>query len=394
MTQTNPQAEPQRTYLDNASTSFPKPPCVPDAVYAYMTRMGTNAGRGEYAGAFETDDLVLGAREKLCDLLGGEDPSCVVFTRNVTEALNLVLKGSLRAGDHVIASSMEHNAVMRPLTQLAARGVEFSRVPCAPDGTLNPADVAPLMRPNTRMVVMTHASNVCGTALPLAEVGRVCREHGACFVVDAAQTAGVLPVDARSLCADAVCFTGHKGLLGPQGIGGAVLTREFARTIEPLVAGGTGSASSSEEMPGFLPDALEAGTLNLPGIAGLSAALDWVSGRGTQTICAHEQALAAAFIDGLGDLETSGAVRVVGLRGAEGRTGVVSIQTPGHELAEVAHTLDADHGIQTRVGLHCAPSAHKTLGTFPTGTIRFSFGWANTNADVVRAVNALERILR
>lgn len=383
----------QGAYLDNASTSFPKPACVAEAVYAYMTQMGTNAGRGEYAAAFGTDDLVFGAREKLCELLGGEDPSCVVFTRNVTEALNLVLKGSLRAGDHVVVSSMEHNAVMRPLAQLAARGVEFSRVPCAPDGTLDAADVERYLRQNTRMIVITHASNVCGTVLPFAEVGRIARSRGIRFVVDAAQSAGVLPVSLRDLGADAVCFTGHKGLLGPQGIGGAVLTREFAQGIEPLVAGGTGSASSSEEMPDFLPDALEAGTLNLPGIAGLSAALDWVAERGTESILAHERRLAAAFIEGLSGLEARGAVRIVGLRGAEGRTGVVSVQTPGRELAEVAHELDARFGIQVRVGLHCAPAAHKTLGTFPTGTIRFSFGWANTEADVERALAALERLL-
>ncbi len=386
-------ANAQRVYLDNASTSFPKPPQVADAVYRFMTEVGTNAGRGEYADALGTDDMVFSAREKLCALMGAEDPSGIVFTRNVTESLNLVLKGALKPGDHVIVSSMEHNAVMRPLTQLAAQGVEFSRARCAPDGTLDPREVERLARPDTKMVVMTHASNVCGTVLPLAEVGKAARERGLLFVVDAAQTAGVLPVRLDDLCADAICFTGHKGLLGPQGIGGAVLARGFAEKIEPLVAGGTGSASSSEEMPGFLPDRLEAGTLNLPGIAGLLAALGWLEERGTQAILAHEQELAAAFIDGLSGLEARGLVRVVGLRGACGRTGVVSIQTPGHDLAEVAHGLGARFGVQTRVGLHCAPAAHKTLSTFPTGTIRFSFGWANTQGDVARALDALDGLL-
>ena len=386
-------ANAQRVYLDNASTSFPKPPQVANAVFRFMTEVGTNAGRGEYADALGTDDMVFSAREKLCALFGGEDPSCTVFTRNVTESLNLVLKGVLKPGDHVIVSSMEHNAVMRPLTQLAARGIEFSRARCAPDGTLGPREVERLMRPDTKMVVMTHASNVCGTVLPLEEVGRTARERGLLFVVDAAQTAGVLPVSLDKLCADAICFTGHKGLLGPQGIGGAVLAREFAKKIEPLVAGGTGSASSSEEMPGFLPDRLEAGTLNLPGIAGLLAALDWLEERGTQEILDHEQRLVAVFIDGLSELEARGLVRIVGLRGARGRTGVVSIQTPGRDLAEVAHGLDARFGVQTRVGLHCAPSAHRTLGTLPAGTIRFSFGWANTRGDVARALDALGVLL-
>ena len=388
-----PQANLQKTYLDNASTSFPKPRQVADAVFRFMTEVGTNAGRGEYADALGTDDMVFSAREKLCALFGGEDPSCIVFTRNVTESLNLVLKGALKPGDHVIVSSMEHNAVMRPLTQLAARGIEFSRARCAPDGTLDPREVERLARPDTKMVVMTHASNVCGTVLPLEEVGRAARELGLLFVVDAAQTAGVLPVSLDKLCADAICFTGHKGLLGPQGIGGAVLARDFAKKIEPLVAGGTGSASSSEEMPGFLPDRLEAGTLNLPGIAGLLAALDWLEERGAQEILDHEQRLVAAFIDGLSELEARGLARIVGLRGARGRTGVVSIQTPGRDLAEVAHGLDARFGIQTRVGLHCAPAAHRTLGTFPAGTIRFSFGWANTPSDVARALDALDELL-
>ena len=388
-----PQANLQKTYLDNASTSFPKPPQVANAVFRFMTEVGTNAGRGEYADALGTDDMVFSAREKLCALFGGEDPSCIVFTRNVTESLNLVLKGALKPGDHVIVSSMEHNAVMRPLAQLAERGIEFSRARCAPDGTLDPREVERLARPDTKMVVMTHASNVCGTVLPLEEVGRTARERGLLFVVDAAQTAGVLPVSLDKLCADAICFTGHKGLLGPQGIGGAVLARDFAKKIEPLVAGGTGSASSSEEMPGFLPDRLEAGTLNLPGIAGLLAALDWLEERGTQEILDHEQRLVAAFIDGLSELEARGLVRIVGLRGARGRTGVVSIQTPGRDLAEVAHGLDARFGVQTRVGLHCAPAAHRTLGTFPAGTIRFSFGWANTPSDVARALDALDELL-
>ncbi len=387
------QTAPQKTYLDNASTSFPKPQQVAEAVLRFMTEGGTNAGRGEYAAALNTDDMVFSTREKLCSLLGGQDPSCVVFTRNVTEALNLVLKGALLPNDHVIVSSMEHNALMRPLAQLTARGVEFSRAHCDSDGTLDPLEVERLIRPNTKLIAMTHASNVCGTVLPLEQVGRIAREHNLLFVVDAAQTAGMLPVRLDDLGADAVCFTGHKGLLGPQGIGGVVLSRALASSIEPLVAGGTGSASDSEEMPTFLPDKLEAGTLNLPGIAGLEAALDWLGERGIDTIRAHEQALVAAFVDGLEPLSARGLVRTVGLPTAEGRTGVASIQTPGRELAEVAHSLDARFGIQTRVGLHCAPSAHKTLGTFPTGTIRFSFGWANTEADVARALNALEKIL-
>ena len=383
----------RRTYLDNASTTFPKPPCVTEAVCRYMTEMGTNVGRGEYASAFDTEDLVFDTRAALCALLGGADPSDVVFTRNVTEALNLVLKGFLHPGDHVIVSSMEHNAVMRPLTQLVATGVTFSRAQCAPDGTLDATEVERLICPQTRAVVMTHASNVCGTILPISDVAEVCHAHGMPLIVDAAQTAGVVPISMEECGAAAICFTGHKGLLGPQGIGGCVLDPEFATQIDALVAGGTGSHSDSEQMPSFMPDRLEAGTPNLPGIAGLGAGLAWLGERGIDTVRTHELALTRRLLDGLAPLAAAGRVRLVGLPGTEGRTGVVSIQTPGHDLAQVAHDLDARFGIQTRVGLHCAPSAHRTLGTYPTGTIRFSLGWANTEADVDLAISALGELL-
>lgn len=384
----------RRTYLDNASTTFPKPPCVTEAVCRYMTEMGTNVGRGEYASAFDTEDLVFDTRAALCALLGGADPSDVVFTRNVTEALNLVLKGFLHPGDHVIVSSMEHNAVMRPLTQLAVAGVTFSRAQCAPEGTLDATEVERLICPQTRAVVMTHASNVCGTVLPISDVAEVCHAHGMPLIVDAAQTAGVVPVSLCEWGASVVCFTGHKGLLGPQGIGGCVLDPEFATQIDALVAGGTGSHSDSEQMPSFMPDRLEAGTPNLPGIAGLGASLAWLGEKGIEAVRDHELILTQRLLDGLAPLAAAGHVRLVGLPGTEGRTGVVSIQTPGHDLSQVAHDLDARYGIQTRVGLHCAPSAHKTLGTYPTGTIRFSLGWANTTEAVDLAITALGELLR
>ena len=383
----------ERTYLYNASTTYPKPPCVPQAVVDYMTNAGTNIGRGEYSSAFDVEELVFDARERVTRLFGASDPSQVVFTRNVTEALNLVLKGYLKPGDHVIVSSMEHNAVMRPLNQLTERGVRFSRAQCTCDGSLDPHDVEKLIEPQTKLVVMTHASNVCGTILPAQKVARICREHGIRFVLDAAQSAGVIPIEAENWGIDAVCFTGHKGLLGPQGTGGVVFTGDLASSIEPLVAGGTGSSSDLEEMPSFMPDHLEAGTPNLPGIAGLRASLEWLDQRGIDAIRAHELALAGRFLEGLEPMEERGLLRIVGKKTLEGRTGVVSIQTPGRELAEVAHALDARYGIQTRVGLHCAPSAHRTLGTFPTGTIRFSVGWANTEKDINHALTALNEFI-
>ena len=381
-------------YLDNACTSSPKPPCVAQAVAAYLEGGAYNVNRGSYAGALDAEDVVFDCRERLASLFGAEDPRLVVFTRGDTEALNLVICGLLHPGDHVVVSSMEHNAVMRPLTALERAGVTFTRVACAPDGTIDPADVEAAMRPGTRLVVMTHASNVCGTVLPLAQVGAIAHAHGALFAVDSAQTAGVLPVTLPGLNADAICFAGHKGLMGPQGIGGVGLTSQMAALLEPIVRGGTGSFSDSEDTPSLMPDKFEAGTLNLPGVAGLNASLAWLAEQGTERIRAHELALTARFLEGLEDLERQGLVRVAGRRDTQDRVGVVSVTTPGADESEVAYRLDAEHGIQTRVGLHCAPSAHKTLGTFPAGTIRFSFGLANTEAEVDAALAALAASVR
>lgn len=383
----------ERIYLDNASTTFPKPPIVAKAVYSYMTEAGTNIGRGDYSSAYGVEDAVFETRELLCELLGGEDPSQVVFTRNVTESINLLLKGFLKPGDHVVVTSMEHNAVMRPLTQLAPKGITFSRAECSAEGELDPSEVKRLISPRTKLVLTTHASNVCGTATPIREIAKVCRARGVRYAVDAAQTAGVMPINARAWGIDAVCFTGHKGLLGPQGIGGIMFTGDFSKEVSALVAGGTGSSSDLESMPSFMPDKLEAGTPNLPGIVGLGAGIEWINSKGIDAIREHEVALAGRLMEGMAPLEEAGLVRIVGKKDLTRRTGVVSIQTPRHELAQIAHSLDSKYGIQVRVGLHCAPSAHKTLGTFPTGTIRFSMGWANTKKDIDRAIKALDALL-
>ncbi len=383
----------ERIYFDNASTTFPKPPAVAEAVYRYLTEGGCNINRGSYQKAYETEEQVYETRQALSDLFGGPGVKDVIFTRNVTESLNVLLKGFLHPGDHVLVSSMEHNAVMRPLRQLEAHGVRFTRVPCRRDGTLDPAALESCLEETTRAVVMTHASNVCGTLLPIAEVGAFCRTHGLRFFVDSAQTAGVWPIDMETMGIDAVAFTGHKGLLGPQGIGGFVLGPDLASQIEPLIAGGTGSLSHTEQMPSFLPDRFEAGTLNLPGILGLRAGLAWLQETGMDRIRAHELALTERFLTGLAELDPTGErLPVAGRREISGRTGVVSIQTAFADPAQVADALDTDYGIMTRVGLHCAPSAHQTLGTYPTGTIRFSFGWWNTEGEVERALEALREL--
>ena len=390
-------------YLDNGSTSFPKAPGVAEAVYSFTTRGGANIGRGSYRKAYSAETMVYETRCLAAELFHAEDPRQVVFTKNVTESLNLVLKGFLKPGDHVLTSSMEHNAVMRPLQQLGkelfpgegaadAGCVTFTRIPCTETGELRTELLDQCLRPETRAVVMTHASNVCGTILPAYEVGRFCRDHGLKFILDSAQTAGVVPVDMEEMQIDALCFTGHKGLLGPQGTGGMLLRKGMEREITPLISGGTGSISHTELVPEFLPDRFEAGTLNLPGIAGLRAALLWLKERGIDANREHEERLTERFLRRLLPLEQAGLLRIAGRKTGKGRTAAVSLQTLQTDPAEAAFLLDERYGIMTRVGLHCAPAAHKTLGTFPAGTIRFSFGWANTEEEADAAAAAMEEI--
>lgn len=419
--------EKKKIYLDNAATSFPKPEEVPRAVYDYMTKLGTNVNRGGYATAYDTESVVLECRELIGALFHAPDYKNVVFTRNITESLNVVLKGLLHRGDHVIVSSMEHNAVMRPIRQLEKKGVSFTRVQCESDGSLKPEKLLSCLRPETKAVVMTHASNVFGTMLPIQEVGAFCKENGLIFILDSAQTAGVFPIDMEKMHIDILCFTGHKGLLGPQGIGGFILRDELVMKIEPLISGGTGSLSNVETVPEFMPDRFEAGTPNLPGIFGLHAALNWLRKQGEadllkgeslkensavqevfgktlfsveqcfsaalEKIRKHELHLTAEFLKMLDPLEKEGKLKIIGKKDTEMRTGVVSIQTLTRELSDTAFQLDTCYGIMTRVGLHCAPSAHTTMGTYPTGTIRFSFGFANTDQEVKIAADALRELL-
>ena len=379
-------------YFDNGSTSFPKAPGVGAAMAALLENAGFNINRGGYEGAYAVADMVLDTREMLCKLFDWQDPKDVCFTGNVTQSLNLILKGFLKPGDHVVVSSMEHNAVMRPLNQLAAQGVAFDAAQADPDGTLPIARVEALLRPDTRLVVMTHASNICGTILPIQAVGDLCQAKGIPFVVDAAQTAGILPLSMETLHAAAIAFTGHKGLLGPQGIGGMVIREEFAQQIEPLLSGGTGSVSDTEFMPHFLPDRFESGTMNLPGIAGLNAALAYIQETGLDKIYQTEMALCARFLAGARTLKN---VRIAGIDGLEGRVATVSLDftQAGLDNAMVSFQLDSEYGIMTRCGMHCAPRAHKTLGTFPQGTVRFAFGHRNTPQEVDTCLEALETIL-
>jgi selenocysteine lyase/cysteine desulfurase len=263
----------ERIYLDNGATSFPKAPGVGEAMKHYIEDIGCNIKRGAYESSYSTEEAVLDTRQRLCSLFNFRKEENVVFTMNITYSLNFLLKGLLKSGDHCIVSSMEHNAVMRPLVQLSKCGVEFSRVPCSHTGEMRPEDIIKYIKPNTRAVVVTHASNVCGTILPVDEIGRICRENGLLYIVDTAQTAGILGIDFEKSHMDALAFTGHKGLLGPQGIGGFILADRLTGIVEPLVTGGTGSFSDSEDAPCCMPDRFEPGTTNIPGIFGLNAAL-------------------------------------------------------------------------------------------------------------------------
>ena len=378
-------------YLDNASTSFPKAPTVATAMSDYITNRGININRGSYALAYDVEDTIYTTRQRLNTLFNGHDPSHVVFTQNVTMSLNMVIKGLLKAGDHVLVSSMEHNAVMRPLTQLLDKGITFDIIPCDKTGSIQLESMDSLIRPNTVAMIINHASNVCGTIQPLESIGSICKTHNLQFIVDAAQTAGVIPIDVKACHIDALCFTGHKGLLGPQGIGGIILTKEMAQNLTPLIVGGTGSFSHLETMPTHMPDAFEAGTLNLPGIIGLNEGLAYIESQGMENIHNHELALTQSFLEGLQSID---GINIVGKKNIEDRPAVVSITIDGMDPASIAYELESNYHIMTRVGLHCAPRAHQTLGTYPEGTVRFSFGYANTHEDVESALSALHRIVK
>lgn len=378
-------------YLDNASTTFPKAPNVASAMADYITNCGININRGSYSLAYDVEDIIYTTRQRLHTLFNGHDPSHVIFTQNVTMSLNMVIKGLLKAGDHVLVSSMEHNAVMRPLTQLLDKGITFDTIPCDSTGSIQMDSIEPLIRPNTVALIINHASNVCGTIQPLESIGPICKAHNLQFIVDAAQTAGVIPIDVKACHIDALCFTGHKGLLGPQGIGGIILTKEMAQNLTPLIAGGTGSFSHLETMPTHMPDTFEAGTLNLPGIMGLNEGLSYIESQGMENIHNHELALTQAFLEGLQSID---GINIVGKQNIQDRTAVVSITIDGMDPASIAYELESTYYIMTRVGLHCAPRAHQTLGTYPEGTVRFSFGYANTHKDVESALSALNTIVK
>jgi cysteine desulfurase/selenocysteine lyase len=379
-------------YFDNAATSWPKPPGVVEAMVHFTNDVGANPGRSGHRLAVDAGRIVYNAREAVAKLFNAPDPLRVVFAHNVTEALNLALRGLLRPGDHVVTTSMEHNSMMRPLRALERQGVELTVVQCSPEGFLDPDDVEMAIRPNTAMIALNHASNVIGTLLPVAEVARTARQHGLLLLVDAAQTGGAYPIDVQADGVDLLGFTGHKSLYGPMGTGGLIIGEQVdPGRLEPLKRGGTGSRSEREEQPDFLPDMCESGTPNAVGLAGLGAGVRWVLDRSVETIRAHEEAVTQRLIDGLGDIP---GVTVYGGMDATRQTATVSFNIAGTEPSEVGLRLDEEYGIMCRVGLHCAPAAHKTVGTFPVGTVSFGLGAFNTSEEVDAAVSAVEHLAR
>ena len=376
-------------YFDNAATSWPKPACVANAMSTFLANDAANPGRAGHRMAVAAEKMMDRVRKSLADFVHASDPSRVIFASNGTDALNIALKGLLREGDHVVTTTLEHNSVSRPLEAMSRRGfitltrIDFSRATC----TIDPDDVRRALTPRTKLVAMTHASNVLGMLQPIEAIGKIAHDHGARFLVDAAQSIGLVDFDIEAMHVDALAFPGHKGLLGPTGTGALCLSsRILAEQILPFREGGTGGDSSSPTQPVVFPHLLEGGTPNTVGIAGLGAAIDFVNERGPARTLAHERATLTKIIEAISTLPM---IRIFGPTSAEKRVGALSIAIEGYSPHEAASILDESFAIAVRPGLHCAPYAHRTIGTFPDGTLRISPGPFTTNDDVDALIGAL-----
>lgn len=380
----------KKIYFDNSSTSFPKAPNVGRAMCAFIEEGAFNINRGGYEGAYEVGSSVLETRELLKELFNCSNSKNVIFTPSVTYSLNYFIKGYLKPGDHVIVSSVEHNAVMRPLIQMEKLGLEIDIVECDEEGSVNSDDFIPYIKENTKAIITTHVSNVCGTILPIRDIGALCKKHNLIYVVDTAQSAGIIEIDMVKDNIDFLAFTGHKGLLGPQGIGGFIISDKLTGKITPIISGGTGSMSDSEEIPTFLPDRFESGTMNLPGIIGLHQALIYLKENGIDNIRNEKMQITKYFLERIKEIDN---VKIAGKKDIKDRLGVISLDFKDVDNSIVAFYLSSKYNIMTRVGLHCAPRAHKTLGTFPQGTVRFSFSHFNTKEEVDICIDAIKTIL-
>lgn len=373
-------------YFDNAATTLHKPPEVATAMTYALSAFG-NPGRGVHHAMLRASRAVFQTREALCELFGADSPRQIAFTANATQSLNTAIKGLLRPGDHVITTALEHNSVLRPLYEMEAMGVELTILPSDALGRICYADIEPAIRKNTKAIVCTHASNLTGNLVDIARIGAIAHAHGVLFIVDAAQTAGVFPIDMRSMHIDVLCFTGHKGLLGPQGTGGLAV-REGLR-IAPLLSGGSGIKTYEKTHPSDMPTALEAGTLNAHGIAGLNAALAYIRETGMDAIREKEHALMRAFYDGVKHIP---GVTVYGDFSSSERCAIVSLNIRDYDSAEVSDALARQYDIATRPGAHCAPLMHQALGTVAQGAVRFSFSHFNTLNEIRTAIAAVREL--
>ena len=376
-------------YFDNAATSWPKPGGVARAISQTICRGGGNPGRSGHAKALEAGRTVLAAREDIARVFNIRDSSRIIFTKNATEALNTALVGILGAQDQVVTTSMEHNSVLRPLTALAAKGVIVDIISADPGGEVDIEELCSKVTSATRLVCVIHASNVTGAINNVAKVGAYCRMRNVPLLVDASQTAGCIPIDVEQMGIDLLAFSGHKGLLGPQGTGGLYVKDE--ELLTPLTRGGTGSNSDREDQPEFMPDKFESGTLNVPGLAGLREGVSFIMRKTVQSVELHDQLLRERFLD-----VVSGDTRIITYEGVPScrHTGVISVNISGVSPSMVGELLERNHGVLTRVGLHCAPRAHRTLGTFPDGTVRLSWGPFTQERDVLTAAQALRKLAR
>lgn len=371
-------------YLDNAATSFPKPDEVARSVYEFIHFLGGNSGRGNNQLSRKSSEILDDTRRKLAQLFNIGAYERIAFTPNITYSINLALHGFLEAGDHVITTSMEHNAVARPLYALSAQGIEWTRVKCDADGRLDPEMLEQNIRANTKLICILHASNVTGTIMPIREVGRIAAKHKILFMLDTAQTAGIIPIDVIKDGIDILTFTGHKGLLGPQGTGGIYIKPGL--DIKPLIRGGTGSFSESLLQPEFMPDVLESGTMNMPGLMGLNASIGFILSKGVNTIREHEQRLGQDLIDGLKEIK---GVHLYGPGDLNKQTAVISFNLAGLYCGDLALLLEERYGIISRAGLHCAGLAHNTIGTGEEGCCRLSPGYFNTGEDIQYVIDSI-----
>jgi cysteine desulfurase family protein len=378
-------------YLDNSSTTFPKPKQVIDSMYNYMLNIGGNAGRGNYADSLQSNRYLYDAREAICNFFGYDSPSNVIFTGNVTESLNILIKGVLKPGDHVITSSMEHNSVIRPLSFCKENlKIQLDIIEANSKGFINPNDFKKKITNKTKLAVITQASNITGSIQDIYTIGEICNQNDILFVIDSSQGAGVLDINMKKIKANAIAFTGHKSLLGPQGIGGFILDTKFNNSCSTLLHGGTGSLSYSMEQPDFLPDKFECGTHNMPGIVGLFESIKYINSIGLNKIYEHNHYLTNYFLTGLLNMDK---VIVYGDLSGELLTTCISINVESLDASELSYYLECN-GIKTRSGLHCAPLAHKTIGTYPNGTVRLSISYFTTKEEIDYTLVILNKIVK